>query len=132
MKVISPASTQATSSLSRWRWKRRQSPSLHPCSRPSEPRPCDGSCLAQWSERERVALLPAVGHDAERIDQALPTMEEHRHHAEIEQFVVSEAAPEIVIERPVDLPRVRREAIDVSERRLGAIGQIRMFVVREL
>src|SRR5215510_797199 len=63
-----------------------------------------------WSEREHVALLPAVGHDAERVDQALPAMEEHRHHAEIEQLVVGEIAPEVVVERPVDLPRVRREA----------------------
>src|SRR5207245_8977170 len=43
-----------------------------PRRRPSPAPRASSSPALQRSERERVALLPVVGHDAERIDQALP------------------------------------------------------------
>src|SRR5262249_52961518 len=79
-----------------------------------------------------LALLPAVGHDAERLDEALPAARERDRHPQIDDLILREVCAELAVESGVDDRTVTREPVRQAQRRLRAIGQVGALVVGEL
>src|SRR6266403_1976789 len=69
--------------------------------RPGEPVALLDSAPLQRVEGRRGSVAPAVRHDPEGLDEALPAARKRDGHAEVENLVVAEVTAERLVERLV-------------------------------
>jgi hypothetical protein len=73
-------------------------------------------------ERQRHAVLPAVGHDAEGLDEALPAAGEGQRHAEIDERVAAEVPAQRGVKLGVDDRLLAGQPVGQPQRHLRALG----------
>src|SRR5262245_17578010 len=88
--------------------------------------------VREGAKRRRLALLPAIGHDAERLDETLPAARERDRHPQIDELIFREVRAELAVERGIDDRMLTREPVRQAQRRLRALRQVGAFVVGEL
>src|SRR5207248_4684922 len=81
------------------------------------------------AEGRRRAVLPPVGHDAERLDEALPAAGERQRHAEVDQLVLAEVTEQRGVELGVDPRVLAGEPVGQAQRHLRPLGQVGRLVV---
>src|SRR2546429_2210522 len=72
--------------------------------------------VVQRVEGRRCAVTPAVRHDPEGFDEALPAAREGDRHAEVEDLVVAEVPAQVVVERLVDRRSLAGQPVGEAQR----------------
>src|SRR6185369_1727976 len=80
----------------------------------------------------RLSVPPAIGHDTERLDEALPSARKRDGHGEIDDLVCGEVRAQLLVERRIDDRVLAGEPVRQTERGLRAVGQVGLLVVGEL
>src|SRR5262245_55667900 len=88
--------------------------------------------VREGAKRRGLSLSPAVGHDTERLDEALPAARERDRRPQVDDLILREVGAELVVERGVDDRMLARESVRQTQRSLRAIGQVGALVVGEL